>query len=170
MAEFIRKFGLFARYASVWRGNRRLRRRIGMLESAHRRELAARDAEAKREIDRRDEQLAALQTKLEIVQRESVDRVFEAFRLIGTSYATREADEKIQRLRYEKFDEVRREANKNRLYDSLGPEHRQAYDAEYEAHVRMGEAQGYDKATIERVWREQEGSIVESLTGGGLQS
>lgn len=166
MPDPIRNLGLFVRYARLWREARRHVRLASKTVSRHASELERLRKDKDREIRRQGELIAALQTKIELVQRESVDRIFEMQKLIGSSYILRDTDDRIQSLRYQPFDEARRdEKAKQGIYHTLDADHQNAYDAEYESHVQRGTANGLDRATIDRVWRQHEGEIVATITG-----
>lgn len=158
---------LFQRYIRLWAKYRRQRRALDKVDAT----IAVINARHDRELRRRDEMIAAQQTKIEVLQRETVDRVLESMKLIGTSYATREADERIQETRYRPIDRAKRaNPNKSTLYNELSSDAQLSYDDEYESHVNIGRAQGLDDATIARAWRENEQKIVEAIDGGASVS
>lgn len=104
------------------------------------------------------------------MQTQSVDRLFEMQRLIGIGHHLREVDDKIHALRFQPFEDAKRADQTNEsvripgsLRATLPEDQRTAYDMEYQAHVNRGLADGHDRATIERVWKQYEPAITQSL-------
>lgn len=172
MRSLVLRWRLFARFLRLSSQLRWYRRANANSEARHKRAIEMIQAENARQVRRVEEQNAALQTKVEIIQRECLDRILEAQRLIGMSFATRESDDRIQETRYRPFEEAKREAvdPKRRLYNDLAPEAKAAYDAEYESHVSIGRGQGLDDAEIDRFWRANEDQIVDAIGGGNSVS
>lgn len=112
------------------------------------------------EIERRDRTIALLQTKVELVQREATDRVFEALKLPGIGYGAQPLDLEIARLR---LDDKTND-NNGRAGNDLAPHDKDTYDEAYQSHVRRGRAMGYDDAQIEGIWRQNEERILQVMS------
>jgi hypothetical protein len=102
---------LCGRYLRLKQKFKRQKKCLDRIGAVHAGEIRRLKESKKREIDRLEQIVLTQQTKIEIIQRESADRVMEALRLVGTGYALRETDEKIRDLRFEKFEEQKREEN-----------------------------------------------------------
>jgi hypothetical protein len=155
---------LCGRYLRLKQKFKRQKKCLDRIGAVHAGEIRRLKESKKREIDRLEQIVLTQQTKIEIIQRESADRVMEALRLVGTGYALRETDEKIRDLRFEKFEEQKREENYPfSLRSSLSTDDQTEYDELFEAHKTRGLAEGYDEATIHRVWNQNEEKVLEDI-------
>jgi hypothetical protein len=152
---------LLRRYIKLSLKHHSLRRQLRSFEGQKAVQLNALRTSKDREIFRLNELVQAYQTKLEITQRESFDRILETFKTIGISHTTREADEKIQTLRYQPYEEARKQNQSP--YEQLTPEIKAVYDEMYENHRQMGVNSGFSESEIDRIWKENEENILADI-------
>jgi hypothetical protein len=158
---------LCGRYLRLKQKFKRQKKCLDRIGAVHAGEIRRLKESKKREIDRLEQIVLTQQTKIEIIQRESADRVMEALRLVGTGYAVRDTDEKIRELRFEKFEQQKRQDEYPfSLRHTLTGEDKAQYDATFEAHRQRGIEQGLDEATIHRVWNQNEEKVLEDLSQG----
>lgn len=130
-------------------------------------ELRRMKRSSEREMLRLEEMVEAYRAKVEIIQSETVDRILEMTRTLGTSassiaWATRDANEKISNLRFRPFDVARQQARSGLRpavatdlpvkREDLTENERSAYDAMFQTHREMGLANGLSEEDIRRFW------------------
>lgn len=154
------------KYLRALRHLYRLRRTLAAYDSKKAREFKLLAVKHEAEISRRDEIIEALRNKIEIVQKEYLDRTLEAVKLTSVGFATRDVDDRVRDLRYQPFEEKKAEQAKQKgLYFTLDETERESYDKQKEAHWELGHAEGYDESMIKRAWMENEEQVVANIQG-----
>lgn len=148
----MRRVGLLTRYFRLWRKSRCEIRRLRLLLSE--KDEAIRTSRA--ETHKQKQYADTLQTKIEIIQRTSTDRIFEAIKLLGTGQQYAGVDSQLRDIR---SDITETSFSPNESTDATDD----LLERKKSLHWEMGRAGGLTDQEIKANWEKHRPDILASL-------